>query len=285
MDDSNDLEGEASQFGWPEYPPTTLYNDDLTIKVGDTTFEIHHACGETDDHSWVYCPDRDVLCSGDFAIGVAPNAGNPQKVQRYPWKWADALREMAGVDAGTLCPSHGEPIIDDSEEIRRRLLTGAEYLDTIVERTLDVLNDGSPPHVGIVREVELPNPNEPWLQEVYDDGEFIVRNILRYYGGWWSGRPSELKPARRDTLADEIAALAGDAETLATRAEELAEQGDHRLACHLADYALEAAPNDGSVREAVIEVYEQRAEGATDMMSRNIFSSAAEYATEGRRFR
>lgn len=284
-DASDDLDGEASQFGWPEYPPTTLYDDDLTIRVGDTTFEIHHARGETDDHSWMYCPERDVLCSGDFVIGVAPNAGNPQKVQRYPWEWADALREMAGVDAGTLCPGHGEPIVDDSDEIQHRLLTAAEYLDTIVERTLDALNDGSPPHVDIVREIELPDPDESWLQEVYDDGEFVVRNVLRYYGGWWSGRPSELKPARRAALAEEIAALAGDAETLATRAEKLVEQDSDRLACHLADYALEAAPDDESVRNAVAEVYEQRAEGTTDMMSRNIFSSAVEYADEGRRYR
>lgn len=279
MDDS-----EASGFGWPEHPPTTLYDDTLTIRVGNTSFEIHHARGETDDHSWVYCPERDVLCSGDFVIGVAPNAGNPQKVQRYPEEWADTLRTIAGVDAGTLCPGHGDPIVDDPEEIRRRLLAGAEYLDTIVERTLDALNDGSPPHVDIVREIELPDPEEPWLAEVYDAGEFIARNVLRYYGGWWSGRPCELKPARRDALADEIVALAGDAETLAARAEKLVEQGDLRLACHLADYALEAAPDDEGIQETVAAVYEQRAKAATDMMSRNIYSTAVEYATEGRAF-
>jgi glyoxylase-like metal-dependent hydrolase (beta-lactamase superfamily II) len=284
IDEIDDLD-DASQFGWPEYPPTTLYDDNLTLQVGNVTFEIHHACGETDDHSWVYCPERDVLCSGDFVIGVAPNAGNPQKVQRYPWEWADALREMAGVDAGTLCPGHGEPIVDDPDEIQRRLLVAAEYLDTIVERTLDALNDGSPPHVDIVREVELPDPDEPWLQETYDDGEFIVRNVLRYYGGWWSGRPSELKPAGRDTLANEIAALTGDAETLATRANELANQDEYKLACHLADYALEAAPDNEDIQTTVAEVYAQRAEMTTDLMSKNVFSSAAEYASEGRRFR
>lgn len=281
-DDLDILAG--GEFGWPDHPPTTLYDDALTIEVGNVTFEIHHARGETDDHSWVYCPDRDVLCTGDFVIGVAPNAGNPQKVQRYPWEWADALREMAGVDAGTLCPGHGEPIVDDPDEIQRRLLAGAEYLDTIVGRTLDALNDGSPPHVDIVREVELPDPDEPWLQETYDDGEFIVRNVLRYYGGWWSGRPSELKPARRDALAEEIATLAGDAETLASRAEELTEQGDNRLACHLADYALEAAPDNERIQATVADIYEERAETTNDLMSKNIFSSACEYANEGRGF-
>lgn len=273
-----------SQFGWPDYPPTTLYRDDLTIQVGNITFEVHHGRGETDDHSWMYCPDRDVLCTGDFFISVAPNAGNPQKIQRYPWEWADTLREMAGVGAKVLCPGHGEPLVDDPEEIRYRLLTSAEYLDTIVERTINALNDGSPPHVDIVQEVDIPAFDEPWLAEVYDEGEFIVRNILRYYGGWWTGRPSDLKPTPRDVLAAEIAELAGGPEAVAKRARELAERDDLRLACHLADYALEATPNNETVQTIVATIYERRAEREDNLMSGNIYSSAAEYAKEGRAF-
>ncbi|WP_276258250.1 alkyl sulfatase dimerization domain-containing protein [Haloglomus litoreum] len=272
-------------FDWPEHPPTTWYSDDLTLTVGDTTFELHHARGETDDATWLYCPDRDVLCSGDLVTASAPNAGNPQKVQRYPWDWADALREMAALGAGTLLPGHGQPIADDPEAVERRLLGCADYLDTIVDRTLEALNDGAPPHVDIVREVDLPEPEEPWLQSEYDCGEFIARSVIRYYGGWWTGRPSELKPARRAALAAEVADLAGDAETLASRAEALMDEGEERLACHLADYALEAAPEDEAVQTAVASVYDERAEAAEDMMSANIFASAVLYANEGRLFR
>ncbi|MDZ7731274.1 MAG: MBL fold metallo-hydrolase [Natrialbaceae archaeon] len=153
--------GDLDRFGWPTYPPTTLYDDEVTITVGECTFEIHHGKGETDDHSWLYCPERDVLCSGDFVIGVAPNAGNPQKVQRYPWAWAEVLREMAALNAGTLCSGHGQPIVDDPNEIETRLLTAAEYLETIVDRTLEALNDGGPPHADIVTEVEIPPVEEP----------------------------------------------------------------------------------------------------------------------------
>ena len=39
-------------------------------------------------------PSRRVLCCGDLFIWASPNAGNPQKVQRYPREWADALRRM-----------------------------------------------------------------------------------------------------------------------------------------------------------------------------------------------
>ncbi|MEF8888022.1 MAG: alkyl sulfatase dimerization domain-containing protein [Haloarculaceae archaeon] len=283
--ETDDLTDESgSRFREPNYPPTTLYDDAFTIEVGETTFQLRHAKGETDDHTYVYCPDREVLCSGDFHINVAPNAGNPQKVQRYPWEWADTLREMAGLEPEHLCPGHGRPVVGDPEEVQERLLGSAAYLDEIVDQTLAALNDGSPPHVDIVHELDLPDYDEPWLAESYDEAAFIARNVVRYYGGWWSGRPSELKPAPREELAGEVAALAGDARTLADRALALADD-DIRVACHLADYALEAAPDDDAVQEAVVEVYERRALAEENLMSGNIYSSAAEYAREGRPFR
>lgn len=275
---------EGSRFREPEHPPTTTYADELTIEVGELTLEIRHGKGETDDHSWVYCPERDVLCTGDFHVNVAPNAGNPQKVQRYPWEWADVLREMAGTGARHLCPGHGAPVVDDPEAVRERLLESAAWLESIVEQTLDALNDGSPPHVDIVHAVEPPETDAPWLAETYDDGEFIVRNVVRYFGGWWSGRPSELRPAPRDELAGEIAELAGDAATLAERARALAEESP-RLACHLADYALEGAPEDPAVQEDVAAIYERRADAEACLMAGNIYASAAAYAQEGRPFR
>ena len=36
----------------------------------------------------------------------------------------------------------------------------------------------------------------PYLRPVYDEPEFVVRNVYRLYGGWWDGNPANLKPAR-----------------------------------------------------------------------------------------
>lgn len=282
--DIDDMAREDVRFGEPDHPPDTLYRDSIVLAVGNLTFELHHGKGETDDHTWVYCRERDVLCTGDFFVSVAPNAGNPQKVQRYPEEWSEALREMAGKGAANMCPGHGDAVVDDPDEVETRLLTTADYLDDIVEQTLDALNDGSPPHVDIVHEVET-DYDEPWLAQVYDEDEFIVRNLIRRYGGWWTGRPSELKPASRESVASEIAELAGSAEELAERARELHDEGEARLACHLADYALEAEPENDDVREAVSDVYTDRAEDEESLMSSNIFRSAAAYADEGRPFK
>ena len=272
-------------FKAPALPPTVLYDRRLDLTVGGVRFEVHHCRGETDDHTWVFCPERGVLCPGDLFIWAMPNAGNPQKVQRYPWEWAEGLRAMAGCGAKSLCPGHGGPVVDDPELVRTMLLTTAEVLDDIVDQTIAAMNDGSPPHVDIVHRVELPEREEPWLQNVYDDAEFIIRNVIRYFGGWWSGRPSELKPPPRDALAKEMAALAGGAAALLERAESLAAAGDLRLASSLADYALEAAPDDSAIQAGVAAIYEKRSKGETGLMAQNLFASAAAYAKEGRPFR
>jgi alkyl sulfatase BDS1-like metallo-beta-lactamase superfamily hydrolase len=271
-------------FRTPELPPTILYDERLDLHVGGISFQIHHCRGETDDHSWIYCPERRVLCPGDLFIYAAPNAGNPQKVQRYPWDWAHGLRQMAACGAASLCPGHGGPVVGDASKIELMLHQTAEYLDALVTQTLAAMNDGSPPHTDIVERVAIPSSASPWLEPVYDEAEFIVRNVIRYYGGWWTGRPSELKPAARASLARELAALAGGAEALAARAQALVVAGELRLASHLADFALEAAPDQPAIQAAVSEVYEQRAERETSLMAVNLFKSAAAYARQGKPF-
>ena len=53
------------------------------VHQGDLTFELHHARGETEDATWTWVPERKLLAPGDLFIWRVPNAGNPQKVQRY----------------------------------------------------------------------------------------------------------------------------------------------------------------------------------------------------------
>jgi glyoxylase-like metal-dependent hydrolase (beta-lactamase superfamily II) len=104
---------------WPteyRYPDRT-YRDHLELDIGGMRAELHHAKGETDDHTWTWLPERRVLCCGDLFIWASPNAGNPQKVQRYPAEWAAALREMLalydspGGGPEVLLPGHGYPTL------------------------------------------------------------------------------------------------------------------------------------------------------------------------------
>ena len=90
--------------------PSQTFATHHTMTVGDTAIELRHARGETDDHLWAWLPDRKWIMAGDFVIWNFPNAGNPQKVQRYPLEWAAALRDMIAAGPELLVPAHGLPI-------------------------------------------------------------------------------------------------------------------------------------------------------------------------------
>jgi alkyl sulfatase BDS1-like metallo-beta-lactamase superfamily hydrolase len=273
----------ARQFSipatWPrEYEyPDRVYDDTLSLRVGDATLELAHGRGETDDHTWIWWPAQRVLFTGDLFIWVAPNAGNPQKVQRYAAEWAAALREMAARAPEVLVPGHGVPIFG-AAHVRQALDDTAAWLESLVEQTVARMNAGVTLD-RILTEVRPPAhlADRPYLQPVYDDPEFVVRNIWRLYGGWWDGIPSHLQPAPHAAIAREVATLAGGADALVARAKALAAQGDLRLAAHLLDWAAEAS-DAPAVHAARAELYERRAADARALMTRGIFSAAAREA-------
>jgi alkyl sulfatase BDS1-like metallo-beta-lactamase superfamily hydrolase len=266
---------------WPtdyRYPDET-YRDSLVLEVGGERIELHHALGETDDATWGWVPGRRLLFTGDLVIWASPNCGNPQKVQRYPVEWAETLRAMAAVGADVLLPGHGLPV-GGADRIATFLTEGAELLESIVEQTLEAMNDGARLDE-VVRRVRPPEHllSRPHLRPVYDEPEFVVRNLWRLYGGWWDGNPATLKPAAEGDLASELAALAGGADRLASRARELAAAGDDRslrLAGHLAEMAALAAPDDPGVHRARAEVFGRRAAEELSTMSKGIFAWAAD---------
>jgi len=284
------------QFGlrnlrWPteyRYPDRT-YRDQLALEVGGRAFLLRHEKGETDDHTVTWLADARVLCCGDLFIWASPNAGNPQKVQRYPREWAGALRRMVALEPEYLLPGHGLPVIG-ADRVRQALTDTADLLDVLVDRTLEVMNAGGRLDDAI-HGVRPPADLEarPYLRPVYDEPEFIVRNVWRLYGGWWDGNPATLKPAPERALAAEIAGLAGGAAALADRALALTEQapadGDAeialRLAGHLAELAWLAAPDDGAIAEARHRVFSARADGATSTMARGVFRWAADETRPG----
>ncbi|HTZ10526.1 MAG TPA: alkyl sulfatase dimerization domain-containing protein [Acidimicrobiales bacterium] len=284
------------QFGvpglrWPteyRYPDRT-YASTLDLDVGGRHFVLHHARGETDDHTWTWVPDRRTVCCGDLFIWASPNAGNPQKVQRYPREWADALRAMLALEPEVLLPGHGFPVVG-ADRVRQALADTAELLDALVDQTVALMNAGA--RLDEVVHAVTPPPHlldRPYLRPVYDEPEFVVRNVWRLYGGWWDGNPATLKPAPEAAVAAELADLAGGAGVLADRAAALLEAEDGegggpgvalRLAGHLAELAALAAPGDAGVHRVRTAVFARLAAEATSTMATGVFTWAARESEE-----
>ena len=259
--------------------PDLTYLERMDLQIGGLDIELVHAKGETDDHTWSYIPEHKAICAGDFLIWAFPNAGNPQKVQRFPAEWAAAMRAMADKDVELFLPAHGLPIAG-KERIKGVLTDVAEALEFLVQETVARMNEGIRLD-DIVHEVKL-DPSyleKPYMQPTYDEPEFVVRNIWRLYGGWYDGNPAHLKPTKHEDLAKEIALLAGGALALAERAQVLKETNP-RLACHLAEMAVQAEPENRYAHEVRADVYQYRRGLETSLMAKGIFGTAANESKE-----
>ena len=264
----------AGSFDIDRVKPHVTYSDGLELEVGEARMQLTHEQGETDDHTIVWVPQQGVLFTGDLIIWAFPNAGNPQKAQRYPAEWAAALRRMIDLRPSLLAPAHGLPVAG-AERIARVLDDTATAIEGLVADTLAMMNAGASLDE-IVHTVRVPTDllERPYLRPTYDEPEFMVRNIWRLYGGWYDANPARLKPAPDAAVAAEVATMAGGAAALALRAAELCEAGELRLACQLVEWAAQAAPDDGEVHAARAEVYRIRRDREMSLMARSIFRDA-----------
>jgi alkyl sulfatase BDS1-like metallo-beta-lactamase superfamily hydrolase len=260
--------------------PDTTFEHVHRLDVGGQRIDLHHARGETDDHLWGWLPERRTVMAGDFVIWNFPNAGNPQKVQRYAGEWAAALRAMVACEPELLVPAHGLPI-EGRDRIAMVLGDIAGELERLEAEVVARMNAGQTLD-RIVHEVTVPDEvlEKPYLRPLYDEPEFVVRNIWRLYGGWWDGAASRLKPARDADVARAVAELCGGAGRLAERGQVAADDGDLRLACHLVDLAAWAAPDDAAIHAVRAGVYRQRRSRERSLMSKGIFAAAARESEE-----
>ena len=270
---------QGQQFDKPGYVypvgqrrPDEVYDDTLSLTIGGEQINLFHGRGETDDATFVWLPQRRVLASGDFVIWVFPNAGNPRKVQRYAADWAVALRRMELLKPEVLIPGHG-PVIFGEGRAAQVLRDGAEALEHLTSETLQLMNKGATLDQ-ILHTVKAPSQylEKPYLLPKYDDPEFLVRGIYHLYAGWFDGNPAHLKPARNADLASELARLAGGADKLAERAVILSEEGQTRLAAHLAEFAGAAAPKDEHIQAIRAAVLQKCIDGEPSLMAKAFFA-------------
>ena len=141
-----------------------------------------------------------------------------------------------------------------------------------------------------IPQVKVPSlcHTRPYLRAVYDDPEFICRNIWRKYGGWYDGNPARLQPPRDSDLALSVVTGFGGTLPLLRRVENLLEsfekdekEGKYesadrslRIARQLIEWASRV-PSDGeSVHSLRRRVYQKSSEFAGALMAKGIYTSA-----------
>lgn len=257
--------------------PDITYEKNMKFRLGELSFELTHAMGETDDITWVYIPERNAIFSGDLVVSSCPNIGNPLKVQRYEVEWATALEQMAALKPEVLSPGHGSVL--RGKAIEDTLLTTAKALRYLHDEVVRRLNQGQWEEQ-ITHEVKLPPElaNHPALAPIYGCPEYIVRAIHRRYAGWYDGNPSHLSPARSAEIAAEVVALTGT-EALLQRAEQLIKDSHYQMALHLLDFVIDGASEVPTRQQAMhlkSGALRQLAQVESSYISRSILNIGAD---------
>ena len=237
--------------------PTETFTGQKTLKIGDDEFVLTHARGESADQLWVHVPTRQVVVTADYWQPFLLNAGNGKRRQRHVAEWAQALRDMAATKATVMLPMHG-PALTNAAEVQDKLLASADMLSSAVDQVIAGLNANKRPDE-IVASVRLPEKlrGRKDMVETYVRFQDVAKMVLKEYGGWWNGIPSEWDPASRQAFSQQIVAMSGGVDKVNSQVQRLSKT-DPALACQLADIAFFAAPNDKGVLQTALNAYAQR---------------------------
>ena len=252
----------------------------MTVHVGGETFELFHGRGETDDATWVYVPEpqgagvRRLLHLGvaqrrQPAEGAALRQGLGRRVARHGGEGRRAVAAR---------PRRAD---------RRRRPRHASVERVGGTARLPARRDAADDEQGRVARRHRPRSaragriclERPYLRPVYDEPEFVVRNIWRLYGGWWDGDPSppEAGTSRHVRGRSRRARRAASTRSPSARLA-LAEAGDDeslRLAGQLAQIAVDAEPDNKAAHAARAEVFDRRVAAEASTMSKGVFSWTA----------
>lgn len=257
--------------------PDHTYAERTTIDLAGEPVELLHARAETDDATWVWLPQREVALVGDLSVQSLPNTGNPNKPQRYTLGWAETLEAIAAKKPKFIVPGHGDPLAGDRAlEMLTETARALRFLhDAVIER----MNAGMWPDDVVDAGIALP-PDlaaKPYLQPIYGCVPFVVRDVLRFYAGWWGGNPAEIIPARRADVARDLVETAGR-DALFAKAESLRSSGELRRALHLAMFLTQADPADATAHALVATICDGIVAVEPSFIARNFYLVAAAQA-------
>ncbi len=91
--------------GYSYRPPTITFSQQLTLYLGNHTFQLIHLPGHTPYQVAVFIPEERVVFTSDnitYKVGAFLH-------QALPYEWLDSLKRYQELEADVLVPGHGEP--------------------------------------------------------------------------------------------------------------------------------------------------------------------------------
>ncbi len=197
------------EFGFVK--PTHTFSGRTTFRVGELTFELVEAHGETKDQLFVWINELGVLFSGDNFYLAFPNLYSVRGSSERPVeKWIESIDEMRRRDPIFLVSGHTLPI-EGREKIRQVLMDYRDAIAYIWQKMVKLANKGYYMD-DIAYHVKLPDnlSQRSYLRETYGKVEWSLKGFYSWKIGWFDGMIEKLYSLPTTFLAmKEIEVLGG----------------------------------------------------------------------------
>ncbi|MEJ5976327.1 MBL fold metallo-hydrolase [Novosphingobium sp. PS1R-30] len=229
----------------PQVKPDILVDRELTLEVGNRTFQLISAPeGETIDNIVVWMPKEKIVFTGNTFGPVwlsmpflnTLRGDKPRLVKTY----LKSLEKIRDLGAEIVVTGHGEPIVG-KDKIREDLDRMHAAVSHVRDYTLEGMKAGKSVHE-LMREFAWPSNLQ--IGEFHGKASWAVKSIWREYSGWfhYEDGTTELYGVPRSSVDADLVELAGGADKLAERAKVRLDAGEALEALHLVAIALGAEP-------------------------------------------
>ena len=204
-----------------------------------------HVPGETDDHLYVYIPEKEAVMVGDNFYRSFANLYAIRGTKfRNPMEWVRSLDKIRTLDAMYLVPSHSRPI-SGNENVKKALTDYRDGIQFLHDQTIRNINKGLTPDE-IVQKVKLPEhlANSPYLKPFYGSLSSYIRSTFSGYLGWFSGNITDLHPLSPEERAIKISNLASKQVKLLDEVKLAISNREYQWALELTDMILAIDPED-----------------------------------------
>jgi len=252
---------QAAQLNAPQFTPDVMFDDHLSLDVGDTRFELYHTPGETPDMLTVWVPKLKAVFVGDNWYESFPNMYTLRGTRpRWPMDYITSLEKVMALEPEIMMPSHGNAIVG-KEKVHATLQKMHDAIVYVHDAVLKGMNAGKDVHT-LMAEIKL--PQELDVGEGYVKIAWSVRGIYEGYAGWFNGDPAEMFPEGRSSVSPSLVKLAGGPKKIADEAMRLLKDGKPVEALHMTSIGQEGAPGDKDVLKARVAVFEALLKASTN---------------------
>ena len=258
-------------------PPTLTFSDRLELDIAGVQLVLEHAPGETDDHLFVWLPERGVLMPGDNIYKAFPNLYTLRGTSyRDPRAWADSLDRMRQLEASFLVPSHGQPVTGEAA-VAEALTVYRDGIRYVYDQTVRLMNAGLTAD-DIAARLRLPPhlASSPWLQGFYGRPDWSARSIYQGLLGWYDSNPTHLNPLPPADRAQRVISLAGGDTALMNSVEEALAAEDFAWVLELTDHLLRVFPAHSGARDARISALRALAAAESNPNARHYYLTTAD---------